>query len=82
MMVGSVALHYAHRTTLILLNDPSTLTPPLTGGWPVWPPIARVQRGPSKAARCASTGGQQATLPILPLTDVPFPWLSFTTSFP
>jgi len=21
--VGSVALHYAHRTTLILLNDPS-----------------------------------------------------------
>ena len=23
MMVGSVALHYAHRTTLILLNDPS-----------------------------------------------------------
>jgi len=36
---------------------PSTLTPPLTGGWPVWPPTERVQRGPSEAARCASKGG-------------------------
>ena len=35
----------------------------LTGGWPAWSPTARVQRGPSEAARCASTGDQQATLP-------------------
>jgi hypothetical protein len=25
-------------------------------GWPDWSPTARVQRGPSEAARCASKG--------------------------
>jgi hypothetical protein len=33
-------------------------------GWPGWSLIARVQRGPSEAARCASTGDQQAILPF------------------
>ena len=33
-------------------------------------PTARVQRGPSQAARCASTGDQQATL--VPSLDCPF----------
>jgi len=28
----------------------------LSRGWSVWSPTARVQRGPSEAARCASTG--------------------------
>ena len=42
---------------------PSLLVFPL-GGWPDWSPTARVQRGPSEAARCASTGDQQATLPL------------------
>ena len=35
----------------------------LLGGWPGGPPIARVQRGPSEAARCASIGGHQASPP-------------------
>ena len=34
----------------------------LSRGWSVWSPTARVQRGPSEDARCASTGAQQATL--------------------
>ncbi|MGH7181260.1 MAG: hypothetical protein ACREJN_04690, partial [Nitrospiraceae bacterium] len=39
----------------------------LIAGWLVWSPTARVQRGPSEAARCASTGDQRATFPLPPL---------------
>ena len=57
-------------------HAPPTLSPPLTGGWPVWAPTARVQRGPSQAARCASKGVQQATLPSHSSFDSPPPsWL-------
>ncbi len=34
-------------------------------GWSVWSPTARVQRGPSQAARCASTGDQQTAAFLL-----------------
>jgi len=40
-------------------------------GWPGRSSIARVQRGPSEAARCASTGDQQATLLSLPVVFCP-----------
>ena len=33
-------------------------------GRSVWSPTARGQRGPSEAARCASTGDQQTALPL------------------
>src|SRR5713101_1337256 len=61
---AKAALFYCtHRTAVIHSIDPSKLAYLLfTGGWPVWSPTARVQRGPSEAARCASTGDQQATL--------------------
>jgi hypothetical protein len=36
------------------------LLSPSLAGRPVWPATARVQRGPSEAARCASTGDQLA----------------------
>src|SRR5262245_913402 len=56
--VAKAVLHCAHRT--IKLFPPSSLVPCLSG-WPVWSPTARVQRGPSEAARCASKGDQRAT---------------------
>ena len=34
------------------------------GGRPAWSPTARVQRGSSETARCASTGEQQDTLSL------------------
>jgi hypothetical protein len=58
--VAEAALYCAHRgaaSSHSLLHDPSLLIV----GWSAWSPIARVQRGPSEAARCASTGDQQAT---------------------
>jgi hypothetical protein len=63
---AEATLYCAHRTAVIHSIDSSKLAYLLfTGGWPVWPPTARVQRAPSKRARCASTGGQQATHSIL-----------------
>jgi hypothetical protein len=60
MMVGSVALHYAHRTTLILLNDPSRLSCLLlTRGWSAGDPTARGLPRP-RVARTQEP--QQATL--------------------
>src|SRR6267143_6592827 len=53
---------------------PSLLVFPL-GGWPDWSPTARVQRGSSETARCASTGDQQATLSPLPAQSPPMPIL-------
>ena len=47
------------------LPSPTSSPISLFGGWPVRSPTARVQRGPSQAARCASTGDQQASLPLL-----------------
>jgi len=60
-------LNCAHRGAASLhslLHDPSLLIV----GWSACSPIARVQRGPSEAARCASTGDQQAT-PLPPFLD-------------
>ena len=77
--VACLASHCAHRTSTFpscgFCEQEGHLATPhsslfviphfaLTGGLPVWPPTARVQRAPSERARCASTGGQQATLPF------------------
>ena len=42
----------------------------LTGGWPVWPPTARVERAHSYRARSASTGDQRSP-PILLIPHCP-----------
>jgi hypothetical protein len=76
---GRTVLHCAHRTSTFracafceqegwsgrsLLVLPSLLVY-LSRGWPDWSPTARVQRGESATARCASTGDQQAPSPPL-----------------
>ena len=66
--VAEAALFYCtHRTAVIHSIDPSKLAYLLfTGGWPVWPPTARVQRAPSERARCASTGDPHSIPPQIP----------------
>ena len=61
---SSCGLREHRKPSNLPSHAPSTFTPPLTGGWPAWAPTARVQRAPSERARCASTGGQQTTLPF------------------
>ena len=43
---------------LLPFQSPFQASSYLIRGWPAWSPTARVQRGPSQAARCASTGDQ------------------------
>jgi len=66
-------LDCARRTSIFPIEiDPSKLARfPFTGGWPAWSPTARVQRAPSERARCASTGDQQAPLPIFSCGSLP-----------
>ena len=73
---GRTVLHCAHRTSTALpcafceqegwsgcsLFDHSSISVHFSRWWPAWSSTARVQRGPSQAARCASTGDQRATL--------------------
>ncbi len=58
--------------TSVPSNDPSKPACSCLRQGPSWFPTARVQRGLSEAARCASTGDQQAALP-LPLLSVRVP---------
>ena len=45
------------------------------GGWPAWTSTARVQRGESATARCASTGDHQAPSPLILPSSLVFPLL-------
>ena len=52
----------AFRASIQLFSVSSILS--FMGGWPGGFPSARVQRGESATARCASTGNRQAVLPL------------------
>ena len=58
--VAKAALYCAHRTSIIDLIYPSNLACSRSGMGADGSSTARVQRGPSEAARCASTEDHQA----------------------